>query len=376
MMKSAILATVASLLFPLNAAAIQLYTFYAECELGLIDTYTGTSTPAGSLADWSVEAMDYGPDGMLYATVEQGCGVHGSANTLAIIDPETLTVYEIGAIGWDDVDSLAFSPSGELFAVSVASYELITIDPGTGEGTLVGPLTGLPGTFPGAIEFLPDGTLMGIDMLDAAGGPSHLYMIDSGTGTVSLVGPLVSETEQFVSVEGMTVAPGPFRALIALAKSMEADEHAQLIRVDENSGLSWIIQDMPLPLPAYEGQRDALVALPAIEIEIDIKPWSWPNSINLRQQGLIAVAILTTDEFDATVLSTRRGRFGPAAATLAHGAAHIEDVDLDGDLDLLMHFQTGDTGIQCGDQSAELRTVNEVGLAVIGTDTVRTVGCK
>ena len=136
-MKSVILATIAALLFPLNAVAIQLFTFYAPCELGLIDTSTGTSTPAGSLLEWSVEAMDYGPDGVLYATVENGCWVHGNANWLAIIDPASRTVYPIGFIGWDDVDALSFSPSGELFGVSVASYELITIDPDTGAGTLV-----------------------------------------------------------------------------------------------------------------------------------------------------------------------------------------------------------------------------------------------
>ncbi len=376
-MKSLILATIAALLFPMNAAAIQLFTFYAECELGLIDTFTDTSTALGSLEEWSVEAMDYGPGGLLYATVQEGCWVHGSADTLAIIDPETLNVFPIGPIGWGDVDALAFSPSGELFGVSIASYELIRINPDTGEGSLVGFLDGLPGTFLGAIEFLPDGTLMGIDMQTADGGPSNLYTIDTGDGEVTPVGPLVSESgEPFGSVEGMTVAPGPFRALLALAKSMEGDEPAQLIRVGEATGVSWIVQEMPLPLPDYEGARDALVALPAIEIEIDIKPGSWPNSINLRQLGVIAVAVLTTDEFDATVLQTRRGRFGPAGATIVHNSAHIEDVDLDGDLDLVMHFETGDTGIECGDESADLRTVNEIGQALVGTDAVRTLGCK
>ena len=377
-MKSILLTAIAALLFPLNAAAIQLLTFYAECELGLIDTFTDSSTPAGSLVEWSVEAMDYSPDGFLYATVQEGCWVHGNADTLAIIDPETLTVFPIGPIGWGDVDALAFSPSGELFGVSIASYELITIDPDTGAGSPVGFLAGLPGTFLGAIEFLPDGALMGIDMQTADGGPSSLYTIDTGDGEVTPVGPLVDRDsgELYGSVEGMTVAPGPYRALLALAKSMEGDEPAQLIRVGEANGVSWLVQEMPLPLPDYEGARDALVALPAIEIEIDIKPGGWPNSINLRNMGVIAVAVLTTDEFDATILQTRRGRFGPAGATIVHNSAHIEDVDLDGDLDLVMHFNTSETGIECGDESADLRTVNEIGQAVAGTDAIRTVACK
>lgn len=372
-MKSILLAAFAALLFPLNAAAIQLFTFYAPCELGLIDTFTDTSTAFGSLGEWSVEAMDYGPDGLLYATVENGCHVHGNANILATIDPTSLTVHPIGSIGWDDVDALAFSPSGELFGVSMASYELITIDPGSGAGTWSTPLTGLPGTFLGAIEFLPDGTLMGIDMMDAGGGPSRLYTIDTDTGAVSLVGPLVSESETFGSVEGMTVASGPFRALLALARSMEGDEPAQLIRVSETTAESWVVQEIPLPAD-YPGSRDALVALPAIEVEIDIKPGSWPNSINLRQRGVIAVAVLSTEEFDAPLLV--KGRFGPARATIVHNSGHIEDVNMDGLPDLILHYDTGETGIECDDESAELRATNEIGHTVVGTDAVSTVACK
>jgi len=366
-MKIALLTAILCLSLPLNAAAVQLYTFYAECNIGLIDTFSETSTEVGSLGEWSVEAMDYGPGGFLYATVEYGCHVHGNAHILAIVDPETLSVFPIGPIGWDDVDALAFSPSGELFGVSMALKQLITINPGSGIGSWVGPLTGLPGTFLGAIDFLPDGTLMGIDMLDANGGPSNLYTIDTGTGTVTHVGPL-----GFDSVEGMTVGTGPFRALLALAKSMEEDEPAQLIRVDEATGASWVVQD--IPLPAYPGARDALVALPAIEVEIDIKPGSWPNSINLRQMGVIAVAVLSTEEFDATLLG--RGRFGPALAPIVHNSGHIEDVNFDGVDDLVLHFNAGATGIECGDESAELRATNEFGQTMVGTDAIRTVACK
>lgn len=373
-MKSIFLAAIAALFFPLNVAAIQLFTFYAECELGLIDTFTDSSTAIGSLGEWSVEAMDYGPDGLLYATVENGCHVHGNAHILATIDPVSLTVNPIGPIGWNDVDALAFSPSGELFGVSMASYELIIINPVSGAGTWSTPLTGLPGTFLGAIEFLPDGTLMGIDMFDSSGGPSNLYTIDAGTGTVSLVGPLASESETFGSVEGMTVATGPFRALLALARSMEGDQPAQLVRVSETTAESWVVQEMPLPLPDYPGQRDALVALPAIEVEIDIKPGSWPNSINLRKQGVITVAVLSTEEFDAPLLV--RGRFGPARATIVHNSGHIEDVNMDGIPDLVLHYDTGETGIECDDESAELRATNEFGQTVVGTDAVSTVACK
>lgn len=370
-MKSALLAAIVALLFPLNAAAVHLFTFYAECNLGLVDTFTGTSTEVGSLGEWSVEAMDYGPDGLLYATVENGCWVHGNANMLATIDPTTLTVNPIGFIGFDDVDALAFSPDGELFGVSVASYELITIDPITGAGTSVGLLTGLPGSFLGAIEFRPDGILYGIDMADAGGGPSSLWTIDTDTAAASLVGPL-----GFDSVEGMTVGTGPFKSILALANSMEGDQFAKLIRVDSGTGQGSFMQFMPLPLPDYPGARDALVALPAIEIMIDIKPGSWPNSINLRNMGVIPVAVFSTEEFDATLIDMRRTRFGPAGTKLVHESGHIEDVNLDGIADLVLHFDISDSGIECGDESAGLLSVDVAGLSISGTDLVRTVACK
>jgi len=129
-----------------------------------------------------------------------------------------------------------------------------------------------------------------------------------------------------------------------------------------------------LPLPDYPGERDALVALPAIEIEIDIEPGCWPNSINLRNQGVIAVAVLSTEEFDAPLVG--KGRFGPALATIIHESGHIEDVNLDGLPDLVLHYATGESGIVCGDESAEFRATNEFGLALVGTDAVSTVACK
>ena len=40
-----------------------------------------------------------------------------------------------------------------------------------------------------------------------------------------------------------------------------------------------------------------------LEVEIDIKPLSDPNSINLKSRGVIPVAILTTPAFDATTVN-------------------------------------------------------------------------
>lgn len=114
----------------------------------------------------------------------------------------------------------------------------------------------------------------------------------------------------------------------------------------------------------------------ATAVPIDVKPGSEPNSVNPRSHGVIPVAILTTDEFDATSVNPLSVRFGPDEASEAHGRGHIEDVNGDGRPDLMLHFRTDETGIQCGDSEVILTGQTFGGKAIQGSDAIRTVGCK
>jgi Concanavalin A-like lectin/glucanases superfamily len=114
----------------------------------------------------------------------------------------------------------------------------------------------------------------------------------------------------------------------------------------------------------------------AIKVLIDIKPGSFPNSINPKSKGKIPVAILTTNTFDATTVDPSTVRFGSAGTKAAPVQDALEDVDEDGDSDLILHFNTQDTGIKCGDASATLVGETFGGQAVRGTDSIKTVGCK
>ncbi|MFX1300789.1 MAG: PKD domain-containing protein [Promethearchaeota archaeon] len=108
-----------------------------------------------------------------------------------------------------------------------------------------------------------------------------------------------------------------------------------------------------------------------IPVAIDIKPGSDPNSINPKSKGVIPVAILHDDTFDPALVDPDSVRFGPNQAEPVHWA--YEDVDNDGDIDLILHFKTQATGIQAGDTEATLIADLIDGRQIIGVDSIRTV---
>ena len=116
----------------------------------------------------------------------------------------------------------------------------------------------------------------------------------------------------------------------------------------------------------------------ATEVSIDIKPGSTINPINLSSPGLVPVAILTTDTFDATTVDPATVCFGNSnnpsqgECTEAHGMGHVEDVNGDGRSDLVLHFQTGQLGITRGDTRACLTGRTIARIDIHGCDTIST----
>ena len=120
--------------------------------------------------------------------------------------------------------------------------------------------------------------------------------------------------------------------------------------------------------PAFAGD-------PTILVDIDIKPGSDPNSINLKGNGIIPVAILgtTNSGFDVLDVDVTTLAFGPNGAAPIHRVgAHFEDVDDDGYLDLVSHFRTQQTGIVIGTLEACI-TGEIAGIPFEGCDDIRTI---
>jgi hypothetical protein len=110
----------------------------------------------------------------------------------------------------------------------------------------------------------------------------------------------------------------------------------------------------------------------AEEIVIDIKPGSDPNSINLRSQGVVPVALI---DFDPSILEGATLTFAGAVAL----RWAVEDVDGDGDPDVICHFRTQELELKGDSTTAgvEIGTYDEIAeqevTSYAGEDTVNIV---
>ncbi|MHC4646199.1 MAG: right-handed parallel beta-helix repeat-containing protein [Planctomycetota bacterium] len=95
--------------------------------------------------------------------------------------------------------------------------------------------------------------------------------------------------------------------------------------------------DMPLADPVD-------VSCGVLVVDIDIKPGSYPNAINLGSHGLVPVAILSSAEFDATTVDPETVELAGAGVAVRGKSnkymAQQEDVNGDGLVDLINHVAT------------------------------------
>jgi hypothetical protein len=109
----------------------------------------------------------------------------------------------------------------------------------------------------------------------------------------------------------------------------------------------------------------------ALTVLIDIKPGDSTNPINLKNKGVIPVAIISTSTFDATTVDRASVTFGPIGAKSV--SSSLENVNGDGLLDLVLHFRTQQTGIHANDVQACLTGQTGTGMSIQGCDSIRIV---
>ncbi|MGH2711994.1 MAG: hypothetical protein ACRDH9_12430 [Actinomycetota bacterium] len=147
------------------------------------------------------------------------------------------------------------------------------------------------------------------------------------------------------------------------------------------------------PLPGNNTAEESFTVECIVPVVINIKPGSFENPLNLKSNGVIPLAILTTmageyglpTDFDALTVHATSVRFGPegvvtagGGASESHGLGHIEDAlertdekTRDGDLDMVLHFRTQESELDGTETMACVRgTFGPMNFVFHGCDVV------
>ena len=281
----------------------------------------------------------------------------GIRNKVSVIDTATNTVIATVTVTGDRPEFVAVHPAGTFVYVTVTNSDIVSV---INTATNTETATVGVGEEPRGVAVHPAGTFV-----YSTGGDS-VSVIDTTTNTVVDTIPLGPLGD---GPQGIAVHPDGTRVYVTNINS----NNVSVIDTSTNT----VVATVPVG-SAPRGYGQFIGPLPScpLTITIDIKPGSFPNSINPNSQGVIPVAILTTSAFDATTVDPNTVLFGATGTEAAPVQSALEDVDGDGDTDLVLQFNTQDTGIQCGDTTASLTGQTLGGQAIKGSDSIKTVGCE
>ena len=100
--------------------------------------------------------------------------------------------------------------------------------------------------------------------------------------------------------------------------------------------------------------------------DVDVKPGSDVNPLNLNGNGVVPIAILGSATFDVTAINVGSVSVGPDGASPVHGG-HIEDVNDDGFDDLVVHVREWDLDIDTATPGGTVLTLGLTGELADGT---------
>ena len=186
---------------------------------------------------------------------------------------------------------------------------------------------------------------------------------------------MVSDNPSVIVTQGETGGspPLPLSALAKQAQELASETRGGVFSV--GAGSSDLGAAIDVTVEALEEGLELLARM-----SIDIRPGSDDNPINVTSGGLIPVAILGSATLDVFNLDVTTLKFGPGEAPPAHDlskpgafAGRLDDVNLDGHLDLVTHYRTRSTEIAAGDTEACVVAELLDDTLIVGCDTIRTV---
>ncbi len=285
-----------------------------------------------------------------------------SATDLFVIDTALDAVVDRIPIGRDFLGHIAITPDGRKAYVTEFRNQVTVID--LASRTVIG---GIPFNAAGAN---PNNGALDI-AIDRQGAFAYVLGFDTVNVIDLATDTLVATINVGIQLSDVVIdSNGAFVYVTTFHETAPLTPFNEIVKIDTNG---FTIRDRFVIGGILIG---IAVGPSAIQVAIDIKPGGNLNSINPNSHGVIPVAILTTDTFDATTVDPTTVFFGATGTEAASGHTALADVDLDGDTDLILHFNTQATGIQCGDRSASLTGKTLSGEMIQGSDSVNTVGCK
>jgi len=111
-----------------------------------------------------------------------------------------------------------------------------------------------------------------------------------------------------------------------------------------------------------------------MEVVLDIKPDSDTNPVQVDAKGVLPMVVFGSVDVDVAEVDAATLRFGPGGAMPKHGEGHLEDVDGDGLMDLVLHMPLPDSAIPGDAVEACLEGAMLDGMAFWGCDLVTPVG--
>lgn len=313
-------------------------------SVSVIDTSTNmviANIPVGGIP----EGLVITPDGSK-VYVPNGTGYYTS-----VISTATNTVIATIPTG-NYAQGVAVNPDGtRVYIGNHLDHNVSVVD--TSTNSIIATVANVP--WPGGIVVDPTGTLV------YAAGDRQVTIIDTGTNNVIGAIPLVPSGPQ-IPCWGLGISITPDGSSIYVA---QPDQNFVSVFDTSNNSL---ITTIPVGLnPRAFG---AFIGEPVPKpITIDIKPGSNPNSINLKSKGVVPVAVLTTEDFDASTIDPSTVKFAGASPL----RWTMEDVDGDGDTDMGFHFETQELNLDEQSTEATLIGLTYGGMPFQGKDTVNIV---
>jgi streptogramin lyase len=323
-----------------------------------IDPANGSQTTitSGNLLNQPTGLTIAGNGDLLVADMESCC--EPATGRVVRVDPNNgaQTLVSSGASFVDPI-GIEVEASGNILVADFNARTLWRVDPSTGGQTALA-------------SFFPDGEPYDVTVAQ----DGNVFIVDHNDRAVIKVDP-VSGVKTTVSSGGLFDQP----VGIAIENSgniLVTDFTSNaIIRVDQSTGNQTIVAS---GIPALANPWGiAVVPAPAIlAVAIDIKPGSSPNTINLGSNGVVPVAILSSETFDATAVNPTSVALAGASVRLRGNGttmSSLHDVNDDGRLDLIVQINTTALQLTDGDTLATLTAQTFEGKLITGSDSVRVV---